>query len=364
MLNNYKLNNKLILRNRIVMAPMTTYSANDDLTVADDEAAYYAARSQEFGMVITGTSFFQANGQGFSCQFSAADDYFIPSLKKMADAIKSGGAAAILQIFHAGRMADSSLNQPVSASSIPPVYGSNSKVIPRTLTNLEIFEIIAGFAEATKRAIKAGFDGVEIHGANTYLIQQFFSPHSNKRTDEWGGNLNKRLTFPLAVVASVLKAKEEMEAENFIVGYRFSPEELENPGITLDDTLVLIDKLSATELDYLHISLGRYDATSQRDETDNRVIGKLISDTIAGRKTFIGVGSIKTFQDIDRGLTECGYDLIAIGQPIVMDPQWLSKVQNYIKPIEEIDLDNYKKIPIPKKFRDKIEIAKGWFKVK
>ncbi len=134
MLKEYRFTKNVTLRNRIVMAPMTTYSSNDDLTVADDEAAYYGARAKEVGMVITGTTFFQANGQGFSSQFSAADESFIPSLKKMADAIKAGGAKAILQIFHAGRMADSSLNQPVSSSSISPVHGSNSEVIPQTLT--------------------------------------------------------------------------------------------------------------------------------------------------------------------------------------------------------------------------------------
>jgi len=360
----YRLNSKVTLKNRLVMAPMTTYSSNDDLTVADDEAAYYAARANEVGMVITGTTFFQANGQGFSSQFSAADDSFIPSLKKMADAIKPGGAKAILQIFHAGRMAASSLNQPVSASSIPPVYGGNSKIIPRTLTNPEITEIIAGFGEATKRAIKAGFDGVEIHGANTYLIQQFFSPHSNRRSDQWGGNLEKRLKFPLAVVDSVLKAKREMNADGFVVGYRFSPEELENPGITLEDTLILVDKLCLTDLDYLHISLGRFNGTSLRNKDDDRVIGKQVAEVIANRKPFIGVGSVETVEDIKCGLTEYGYDLLAVGQPLVMDPHWLSKIRNKIMPFKYIDLENYESIPIPRKFRDKIELAKGWFKVK
>lgn len=360
----YKLNNSVTLKNRFVMAPMTTYSSNDDLTVADDEADYYAARAKEVGMVITGTTFFQPNGQGFSSQFSAADDSFIPSLKKMADVIKAGGAKAILQIFHAGRMADSTLNQPVSASSISPLYGSNANVIPQTLTEIEIHKIIEGFGKATKRAIEAGFDGVEIHGANTYLIQQFFSPHSNRREDDWGGSLEKRLKFPLAVVNSVLKAKEELKADKFIIGYRFSPEELENPGICLDDTLLLVDALANTKLDYLHISLGDYDGTSLRDKSNPELIGKLVSRTIAGRKPFIGVGNIKSAKDIEQGLKNCGYDLIAVGQPLVTDPNWLSKIKNNENPIDSIDLQNYSSIPIPLKFRDKIEGAKGWFKVK
>ena len=89
----------------------------------------------------------------------------------------------------------------------------------------------------TRRAIEAGFDGVEIHGANTYLLQQFFSPHSNRRDDQWGGSLEKRMNFPLAIVDAVKQAVAKHAKAPFVVGYRISPEEGTNPGITLEDTL-------------------------------------------------------------------------------------------------------------------------------
>lgn len=105
--------------------------------------------------------------------------------------------------------------------------------------------MIGKFGEAVRRAIQAGFDGVEIHGANTYLIQQFFSPNSNQRDDEWGGSRENRAKFPLAVLDITHKMVRQYADDAFIIGYRFSPEELEVPGIRFEDTLYLLEKLAA-----------------------------------------------------------------------------------------------------------------------
>ncbi|MEJ7301331.1 flavocytochrome c, partial [Staphylococcus caprae] len=104
------------------------------------------------------------------------------------------------------------------------------------MTHAQINEMINDFGEATRRAIEAGFDGVEIHGANTYLLQQFFSPHSNRRKDSWGGSREKRTRFPIEVLTKVQHVVAEKEASHFIIGYRFSPEEIEEPGIRFEDT--------------------------------------------------------------------------------------------------------------------------------
>lgn len=112
------------------------------------------------------------------------------------------------------------------------------------------------FGEATRRAIQAGFDGIELHGANTYLLQQFFSPHSNRRTDKWGGSVEKRMTFALEVIKRVHETVEKYANRPFIVGYRISPEEIEEPGIRMADTLQFIDVLAEQPIDYLHVSMG------------------------------------------------------------------------------------------------------------
>ncbi len=189
----------------------------------------------------------------------------IHGLCKLATTIKEQGAKAILQIFHGGRMCPPELvpNGDIVSASAVPAEQPNAH-IPRALKGEEIRTIIKDFGETTRRAIEAGFDGVEIHGANGYLIHQFFSPHSNRREDEWGGSLQKRLAFPLAIVDEVKKVVDTYAKEPFIVGYRFSPEEPETPGITMADTLELVDALANQPIDYLHVSLMDFWSTARR----------------------------------------------------------------------------------------------------
>jgi 2,4-dienoyl-CoA reductase (NADPH2) len=192
--------NGLTLRNRVVMAPMTTWSANPDGTISEQELAYYRARAQGVGLVLTGCTHVQPSGIGFTDEFAAYDDRFIPSLRKLAQAAKSGGAPAVLQIFHAGNKAVPSLipkGELVSASSLAAPKGpfNDGKLASRALSHEEVLAVIRDFGEAS-RAIEAGFDGVELHGAHGFLIQNFLSPLFNQRTDSWGGSLESRMRFP------------------------------------------------------------------------------------------------------------------------------------------------------------------------
>jgi len=347
MIENYKLNEKITLKNNIVLAPITTASSNDDLTISDDEIKFWGERAKEVGIVITGCTFYSEEGQGFENEFYGGSDEFIPSLKKLADSIKAQGAKAILQIFHVGRMGLPS-KELVSASAIKANHNSYGEPrTPRELTNKEVWELIDGFYHTTRRAIEAGFDGIEIHGANTYLIQQFFSPHSNRRDDEFGGSLEKRMRLPLELIKVTNRAKEEFASDEFIIGYRFSPEELETPGITLDDTLTLVNKLADEKLDYLHASLKSYDGTSIRDNTDKRVIGKLLKETINGRKPLIGVGSIHSKEDLQEAINEVGYDMIAVGTSLIIDKKWLTNIENGITPNRQLDFNNLEEQAIP-----------------
>lgn len=177
----------ITLKNRIVLAPMTHMSSNPDGTVSDAELAYYARRTGGAGMSVTAVTHVTPNGIGFPAQFGSYDDSFIPGLKRLADTMKQQGSKAVLQIFHAGRLTP---EQAVPAGQVaaPSAVASErpGSPVPRELSDDEITSIIKDFGEATRRAIEAGFDGVEIHGANGYLIQQFFSPHSNRREDRWG----------------------------------------------------------------------------------------------------------------------------------------------------------------------------------
>ncbi|PRR80382.1 NADH-dependent flavin oxidoreductase [Clostridium vincentii] len=353
------------VKNPIVMAPMTTFSANADGTVSEAELSYYKARSKGVGIVITATTYVSPSGKGFPGQFAGFDNNFLPGLKKLSETIKGEGALAILQMVHGGRMAmptEIPGGQTISASAIPPERPGS--MIPREMTEAEIQDTIKAFANTTKLAIDAGFDGVEIHGANTYLLQQFFSPSSNRREDAWGGSLEKRMAFPLAVIAEVKKVVKENGGDNFIVGYRFSPEEIENPGITLEDTLSFVDVLANQGLSYLHGSLMDFWQSSMRDKLNTKPVICKIMDKIYGRIPFIGVGSIHTPEDAIKAL-ESGAEFIALGRELIMEPEWLDKIQTgKISEIKTTLSKNDKEsLDIPEPLWNAIMSKPGWFPV-
>lgn len=363
----YTLPNGVELKNRIVIAPMTHWSSNPDGTVTEDELKYYARRSSGVSAVITACAYVIPNGKGFHGQFVADRDEVIPDLKKVATAIQQQGAKAILQIYHGGRLSPPELvpnGEIVSASAVPAERPGMK--IPRALSESEIEEIIDAFGEATRRAIEAGFDGVEIHGANGYLIQQFFSPHSNRREDQYGGTLEKRMTFPLEIINKVKSVVAHHAKSPFIIGYRFSPEEPETPGITMADTLTFVDVLANQGLDYLHVSLKDFRSTPQVGvENLTRTRIEYLLETINHRVPLIGVGSIITADDAKEAL-DTGVALIAIGREMIVEPDWVQKIQegreNEISTV--IYPDQQKELVIPDGLWDKIMNTPGWFPVK
>ncbi|WP_409288115.1 NADH-dependent flavin oxidoreductase [Peribacillus sp. SCS-37] len=349
------------LRNRIVMAPMTNFSSNDDGTVSEAEIKYYARRSKGPGMVITACAYVTPDGKGFPGEIGVHSDEMIPGLRKLADAIKAEGAKAVLQIFHGGRMCPPDQvpgGEVVSASAVPAA--AEGAPVPRELTEKETDEMISAFGAAARRAAEAGFDGVEIHGANGYLIQQYFSPHSNRREDRFGGSLEKRLTFPLAVVDEVKKAVGGRE--DFIVGYRFSPEEPETPGITMAETLVLVDALAGKGLDYLHISLMDFKSLPKRGVDDPRTRLEIIQDRAGAKLPVIGVGSIYKPEDALAAL-QTGVPLIALGRELIIDPEWVQKIEQGRE--EEIatviDKDKQEELTVPGPLWQAIINSPGWF---
>ncbi|QCR31281.1 NADH-dependent flavin oxidoreductase [Lysinibacillus sp. SGAir0095] len=361
----YKLPNGVELKNRIVMAPMTHWSSNEDGTVTDAEVEYYSRRSKGVSMVITACTHVTPNGQGFHGQFASYSDEYIPSLKRVANAIKEQGSKAVLQIYHGGKMSPPELvpnGDIVSASDIPAVNGGVSGKTPRPLTEDEIKEIINAYGDATRRAIEAGFDGVEIHGANGYLIQQFFSGHSNKRDDRFGGSLENRMTFPLAVVDKVKSVVEKYGDSTFIVGHRFSPEEPEENGITMADTLALIDALADKGLDYLHVSLGEFFSTARRgveDLTKTRI--EYLLEKINDRVPLIGVGSIYSAEDARRAFAT-GVPLLALGRELLIDPDWVQKVRDGKEReiVTQLDKEKQKELVIPDPLWERIINRPGW----
>lgn len=353
------------VENRLLMAPMTTSSSFENGMFTTDEHQYYERRSGGVGAVITACAHVQEDGK-FRSSPNASDDKYIDSLSKLAKRIKATGSKAVLQIFHAGRMeVSTSLRglQPVSASAVP-AERPNAEV-PRELTGAEVENLVQSFGEATRRAIEAGFDGVELHGANTYLIQQFYSPHSNRREDYWGGSREERMNFPIEVVNAATQAIEKYADRPFMLGYRFSPEELEEPGITLDDTLALLNKLKMYDLDYFHASLGNIFATSMRDKADKEPVLKQIQEAIGNDVPVIGVGNVITPDDVVTAMEEFGVPLVAIGRELIIEPDWVEKVKaDEVDSLRKvINADDREDLFIPDAMWDYVKSRPGWLPI-
>ena len=197
------------------------------------------------------------------------------------------------------------------------------------LTDAEIRELVAAFAQATQYAVDAGFDGVEIHGANGYLLQQFYSAASNLRDDEWGGSREKRMAFPLAVARAVADTVAASGRQDFIVGYRFSPEEAPANGIKMADTLALIDELVKLPLQYLHVSLGDFNEPAENAATHPDLPPQRIAQIhrhLAGRLPLVGVGGLVSAQSIADAGNSGHAELIAVGRGAIINPDFALKI--------------------------------------
>lgn len=365
----FMLTEKIKLRNRIVMAPMTTWSANPDGTISEQELEFYKRRSQNVGLVITGCTYVTPSGIGFTHEFAAYDDRFINSLEKLAAAAKSGGAPAILQIFHAGNKAIPELvpnNDVISASASSVKSGDFMKrvVQSREMTENEIQETIRAFGDVTKRAIKAGFDGVELHGAHGFLLQNFFSPLFNQRNDRWGGDLERRMRFPLAVLQEVKNVVYEYATKPFAIGYRISPEESATGGLRIEDTYKLLDRLISSGISYIHTSLVSINDSYPVESPNGPRTIELILNHIAGRVPVIAAGKIRTPSQAQEAIST-GLPLVAIGKGLVINPEWVTlaesgrdhEIQTTLNP------QLVHELTIPDKLWDQIQTSKGtgWF---
>lgn len=325
-LQSFTFKNDMKIPNRIVMAPMTTTASFHDGHVTNDEINYYSRCAYDAGIIITGVANVSENGKAFEGELSITDDKFIPGLRNVSSAIQKIDSKEIIQIFHAGRISNSKIlrgNEIDSASNIPALR--KDAEIPRELTEEEIITRIEDFEKATLRVIKSDFDGIELHGANTYLLQQFFSPHSNRRTDKWGGTLNNRMRFSKEIINKAASIIEKHATKPFLLGYHFSPEEMEIPGITFEDTLQFVEILTQLPLDYLHISLGEVWQTSIHDKVNTEPLSKRVLQITKGKIPLIVVGSVETPKQASQ-VIDHNFDFVALGKELILEPNWIRKI--------------------------------------
>ncbi|WP_306338310.1 alkene reductase [Streptomyces sp. KL118A] len=248
------------LGNRIAMAPMTRSRAGEGGVATDLTVAYYTQRASA-GLIVTEGIQPSVVGQGYPDTPGLHSDEQIAAWRKVTDAVHAAGGTIFAQLMHAGRVGhpvllpDGLINvapSPVAADGqVYTAEGPKDFITPRELTDAEIRATIDDFATAARNAIEAGFDGVELHGANGYLIHQFLAPGSNRRTDEWGGPAENRIRFAVEVASAVAEAIGASRT-----GFRVSPG---NPSNSISEPdpeatyTALAKELAALDLAYLHV---------------------------------------------------------------------------------------------------------------
>jgi len=218
------------------------------------------------------------------------------------------------------------------------------------LTGDEIKRIINDFAKATEISIKAGYDGIEIHGANNYLIQQFYSGYYNKRTDEWGGSLEKRMKFPLEVVDACCKVRDKYNKPEFIIGYSLSPEESFDDGITMTETMALVRALLKKPLQFIHVSQSKFFQESRRGEGTGISRLKVIHDEMKGKMALVDVGGLLSDKDFNKALNSGYVEFVGAGKAFLLNKDLgiLLKEGKGDKIDLEFDADDPKKYALPK----------------
>ena len=309
------LHGKLELHNRLVMPPMATALADHDGRVNKDVLDYYQEKANGgyIALVIVEHSFVDVSGKASERQMSAASDSDIAGLRKLAAVIQANGAKAALQINHAG---SAGIAEEVVGPSA--VAHPNKQRVPTALTQPQIKDIVAQFQAAAVRAREAGFDAVEIHAAHGFLLNQFYSPLTNHRTDEYGGNILGRIRLHLEII----KAVREAVGEDFPLLLRLGGCDYHPGGSTVEDSVIAAQAFAGAGIDLLDISGGMFGFM----KSSSREPGYFADVSTAVKQAVdlpvILTGGITLRQEADALLAAGTADLIGVGRAILKDSQW------------------------------------------
>jgi NADPH2 dehydrogenase len=310
----------LTLRNRIVLPPMQSGRATFNGAVTNKLINFYERRSGSVGLPIVEHAYVSLTGKLSPKQLGIYSDELTAGFEKLAAGIHVVGAPAMLQITHAGGVANKNVigTQPAG----PSASGKS-----RELTKTELETIADQFALAAQRAVKAGFDGVELHGAHGYLLCQFFSPLMNRRTDEYGGSLEKRMRFPLLVVE---KVRETLKGKLLL--YRLGADDLAPNGTQIEDAIAFAKKLEQAGVDVIDVSGGMCGAEPKQLK---HITGYFVPQANAVKKAVnvpvVGVGRIRTAEYADKLVRDGTVDLVAVGRALWADVQWAEKAIESLK---------------------------------
>lgn len=324
----------LTLKNRIVMAPMTTRRADAEGHVTDAAIAYYVARAQGgVGLITVEMAAPERAGKHRNFELALHDDRFLPGLTRLVTAIHAAGAKASIQIGHGGghTRLDIAGVTPIAPSAIPHSVqeGHTEVIVPEAMTPARIAQTVAAFAEAAARAAKAGFDAVEIHGAHGYLLSQFLAPLENRREDEYGGSLENRARFALEIIRAVKRAVPRLA-----VIFRMNGDDFFEGGMPPSEAVPVAVWAVEAGADAIHMTGGHY-----RSQPSAAI---MIPPMATARTPFSGfadavrravavpvisVGRYGDPAEAQAAITGGKADFIALGRPLLADPDWVRKAE-------------------------------------
>lgn len=322
---------KFTLRNRIVLPPMANNMSDGSGAVTDRHIQHYVRRAQAgVGMVIVEHAYVQQAGRVNKAQLGIHHDDLIPGLRRLAEAVKAHDTVVGVQITHGGGKAtqESAGTDPV-APSAGTVPGATEPAV--ALSGDQLAQIQAAFVAAAQRALAAGFDFVEIHGAHGYLLSQFLSPLTNQRTDEYGGDLVNRLRFPLEVVAAV---RAHVDADHLLL-YRLGGSDYMPGGLTAEEGRAAAKALVDTGVDLLDISGGL--CGSRPSEAAEKTQGYFVP--MAARiqaevaVPVVVAGGITDPLAADRFIREGQVELVAIGRAMLANPDWATEARAALRDV-------------------------------
>ncbi|WP_414045768.1 NADH:flavin oxidoreductase/NADH oxidase [Macrococcus equi] len=310
----------LSLKNRIVMPPMCQYSVEkEDGTPTDWHYVHYTSRAVgQTGLIIVEMTNVEPIGRITKNCLGLWDDAQIPAFKRIVDGIHANGAKAAIQIAHAGRKARD-VETPVSSSTTPVEEPTDFGPIryPRELSNSEVKAMVNKYKESVRRAVEAGFDAIELHGAHGYLIHQFHSPSINKRTDEYGQDLS-------LFGVEVIKAAKSVMPEEMPLIFRISAREYMDGGYNVEHALAISEQYLAAGVDMFHISTGG-EAPAGNDKPGNYP-GYQVPFAKRFKEKFdvpvIAVGILDNPETAEMTLRNDDADLVAVGRGMLNDPYW------------------------------------------
>tara|TARA_R110002051_G_scaffold9051_5_gene36557 strand:+ start:2493 stop:3581 length:1089 start_codon:yes stop_codon:yes gene_type:complete len=304
------------MKNRFMLAPLTNLQSHADGTLSDDEFRWLTYRAEGgFGLTMTCAAHVQAIGQGFPGQLGIFDDKHLPGLTRLAGAINKTGSHSVVQLHHAG------MRSPAELIGEAPVCPSdNEEFGARALTGDEVKQAFDAFVAAAKRAEKAGFHGVELHGAHGYLICQFLSGEVNLREDEWGGAYENRVKFLMEMIDAV---RSEC-GKDFSLGVRLSPERF---GMDMGEIRRLAEEvMTGGKVDYLDMSLWNTFKEPQDEAYKGKRLVDWFTDLPRGDCRLGAAGKLTTGKACQDAM-EAGLDFVVIGRGAILHHDFPEKIK-------------------------------------